>query len=131
MRQELHPEIEPFISAIPFEALDEEMLPAIRAAKVEMPLSDDVVRTEHTVPARVHRAKDAEGLQPCVYSIHGGGFVLGSYDMDDVMFDRWCPTYGIVGVSVEYRLAPETPYPGPLDDCYAGLQWTYENAEEL
>jgi acetyl esterase/lipase len=140
MKQDVHPDIEPFISAIPFEALDESMLPAIRAAKVEVPLSDDVLRTEHTadsdpgvpaVPLRVHRAKDAEGLLPCVYSIHGGGFVLGSYDMDDVMFDRWCPTYGIVGVSVEYRLAPETPYPGPLDDCYAGLKWTYDNAEEL
>jgi acetyl esterase/lipase len=34
-------------------------------------------------------------------------------------------------VSVEYRLAPETPYPGPLEDCYAGLRWTFEHAEEL
>jgi acetyl esterase/lipase len=34
-------------------------------------------------------------------------------------------------VSVEYRLAPETAYPGPLDDCYAGLRWTLEHAEEL
>jgi len=137
MRQPLDPDIEPFIAAIPFEALDEAMLPAIRAAKMEVPLSDDVVRTEHTapgdppVPVRVHQAKDAEGLQPCVYSIHGGGFVLGSYDMDDMAFDRWCPAYGIVGVSVEYRLAPETPYRGTPDDCYAGLKWTYEHAEEL
>src|SRR5919206_18170 len=83
MRQELHPDIEPFIAAIPFEALDESMLPAIRAAKVEVPLSDDVLRTEHAVPGdppvpvRVHRAKDAEGLLPCVYSIHGGGFSAG------------------------------------------------------
>jgi acetyl esterase/lipase len=133
----LDPEIEPFISAIPFEALDESMLPAIRAAKVEVPLSDDVARADREVPGdppvpvRVHRAKDAEGLLPCVYSIHGGGYVLGSYDMDDMMFDRWCPTYNIVGVSVEYRLSPETSYPGPLDDCYAGLKWTYDNAEEL
>ena len=36
-----------------------------------------------------------------------------------------------VGVSVEYRLAPETSYPGPLDDCYAGLKWTYDHADEL
>ena len=133
----LDPEIEPFTAAIPFEALDESMLPAIRAAKVEIPLSEDVLRTEHTVPGdppvpiRVHRAKDAEGLLPCVYSIHGGGYVIGSYDMDDMMFDRWCPTYNIVGVSVEYRLAPETTYPGPLDDCYAGLKYVYDNAEEL
>ena len=37
----------------------------------------------------------------------------------------------MVGVSVEYRLAPETPYPGPLEDCYAALRWTYDNADEL
>jgi len=51
--------------------------------------------------------------------------------MDDQKFDRWCPEYGIVGVSVEYRVAPETPYPGPLDDCYAGLKWTHDQAAEI
>src|SRR5690606_986683 len=35
------------------------------------------------------------------------------------------------GVSIEYRLAPETTYPGPLDDCYAGLKWTFDNAADL
>jgi acetyl esterase/lipase len=57
--------------------------------------------------------------------------VLGTYDMDDVRFDSWCPTLGIVGASVEYRLAPETPYPGPLEDCYRGLKWIYDHADEL
>jgi acetyl esterase/lipase len=38
---------------------------------------------------------------------------------------------GVVGVSVDYRLAPETPYPGPLDDCYAALRWAHDNAAEL
>ena len=37
----------------------------------------------------------------------------------------------MIGVSVEYRLAPETSYPGPLDDCYSALRWTYDNADEL
>ena len=37
----------------------------------------------------------------------------------------------MVGVSVKYLLAPETPYPGPLDDCYAALRWTHDNADEL
>ena len=50
--------------------------------------------------------------------------------MDDLAFDRWCPMLDVVGVSVEYRLAPETPYPGPLEDCYAGLKWVYEHAKE-
>jgi acetyl esterase/lipase len=100
-------------------------------------LSDAVERTDHVVSedphvvVRVHRAKDADGPLPCIYSIHGGGYIIGSYDMDDAKFDAWCPTLGCVGVSVEYRLAPETPYPGPLEDCYAGLTWTYEHADEL
>ena len=63
------------------------------------------------VPVRVHRAKDAEGLSPAIVTIHGGGYVIGSYDMDSPLLDRWCPNLGVVGVSVEYRLAPETQLP--------------------
>ena len=55
----------------------------------------------------------------------------GTNLMDDPLFDELCPRLGIVGVSVDYRLAPETPYPGPLEDCYRGLRWTYEHAAEL
>jgi acetyl esterase/lipase len=43
----------------------------------------------------------------------------------------WAEQFNLVVVSVEYRLAPETPHPGPIDDCYAGLLWTAEHAEEL
>jgi acetyl esterase/lipase len=50
---------------------------------------------------------------------------------DDLLFDRWCTAFDLVGVSVEYRLAPETPYPGPLEDCYAGLQWVEAHAADL
>jgi acetyl esterase/lipase len=57
--------------------------------------------------------------------------VLGSYAMNDAVFDRRCPRLALVGVSVDYRLAPETSYPGPLEDCYRGLAWTHEHAEEL
>jgi acetyl esterase/lipase len=51
--------------------------------------------------------------------------------MDDARFDTWCRKHRCVGVSVEYRLAPETPYPGPLDDCYLGLKWVYAHSAEL
>ena len=57
--------------------------------------------------------------------------MLGSYAMDDARFDAWCPEFGCVGVSVEYRLAPETTYPGPLDDCYLGLKWVYDHHDEI
>jgi acetyl esterase/lipase len=63
--------------------------------------------------------------------MHGGGYMIGSYSMDDAMFDDRCQTLEIVGVSVEYRLAPATSYPGPLEDCYRGLKWTFDHAEEL
>ena len=81
---------------------------------------------EPEIQVRVHRPKGATGPCPCVYSIHGGGYVVGSYNMDDALFNELCPALGLIGVSVEYRLAPETPYPGPLEDCYRGLNWTYE-----
>lgn len=135
----LHEEIEPLRDMVPLGVINAEVLPDLRSTPLGEPpeLSDAVERTDHVVDeasgvvVRVHRAVGQEGAVPCVYSIHGGGYILGSYEMDDAKFDRWCPKYGIVGVSVEYRLSPETPYPGPLEDCYAGLKWTYDNAAEI
>ena len=135
--QDLDPEIAAAVGAIELAGMSLDTLPLYRQTFPVAPMSDAVVRTDHivpgdpTVPVRVHRAADASGALPCVYSIHGGGYVLGSYAMDDAIFDGWCPELGIVGVSVEYRLAPETPYPGPLEDCYAGLKWVYDHADEL
>jgi acetyl esterase/lipase len=63
--------------------------------------------------------------------MHGGGYVIGDRTMYDGLFDRWCLDPGMVGVSVGYRRAPETPYPGPLEDCYRALEWTATNAGAL
>lgn len=99
--------------------------------------SNAVERTEHEVPGdppvpvRVHRATGTHRARPGILTIHGGGYVIGSYDMDDPVLERWCTDLGVVGVSVEYRLAPETPYPGPLDDCYAALCWMHAHADDL
>ena len=54
-----------------------------------------------------------------IVTIHGGGYLIGTYDMDDALLDRWCPALAVVGISVDYRLAPETAFPGPLEDRYA------------
>jgi acetyl esterase/lipase len=83
------------------------------------------------VPVRLHRERGVTGARPCLVSIHGGGYVIGSHLGDDGRFDRWAPKLRCVGVSVGYRLAPETPYPGPLEDCYAVLRWAYRNAGDL
>jgi acetyl esterase/lipase len=124
--------------------IDAEMLPALRKQRLlglsEVTLSDQVERRDHTVPGppgapdvvlRVHVPRGLSRPAPCVYSMHGGGYILGDRSQDDLRFDRWCPQLGFIGVSVEYRLAPETPFPGPLEDCYAGLRWVHAHAEEL
>jgi acetyl esterase/lipase len=92
---------------------------------------DYVIDPERAVVIRVHRPAGAEGGLPCVYSMHGGGYVFGSYANDDARLDGWSGSYRSVGVSVDYRLAPETPFPGPLDDCYLGLKWVFDHHDEL
>jgi triacylglycerol lipase len=83
------------------------------------------------VPVRLHRERGITEPRPALISIHGGGYVTGTHRGDDGRFDRWSPALRCVGVSVGYRLAPETPYPGPLEDCYAALRWVYQNAGDL
>jgi triacylglycerol lipase len=63
--------------------------------------------------------------------IHGGGYVLGTPDINDGANRAWALKLGITVVSVDYRLAPETPWPGALEDCYAALVWMHDNADEL
>ena len=137
MNQPLDAELEAAVGAFPQFTMTADLLPAFRVPAPPAELSTAVERTERQVPGdppvtvRVHRPAGATEPLPCFVSMHGGGFVIGSVDMDDLLFDRWCPLLGVVGVSVDFRLAPETPYPGPLDDCYRALVWTYEHADEL
>jgi acetyl esterase/lipase len=68
---------------------------------------------------------------PCLYHTHGGGMIMGN---NRTGLDRtlgWVTDPGLVIVSVEYRLAPEHPFPAGVEDCYAGLVWTASHPEEL
>ncbi len=140
----IDPDVAEALRAFPLDlgTLTNERLPALRAGMVaaSVPLSDRVARTRVVVPAaggepevalHVHRPVSQSGPLPCVYWIHGGGYVLGSPTQEAPRFDRWCQELGIVGVCVQYRLAPETPYPGPLEDCYRGLRYVAQHAQEL
>ncbi|MDX2530856.1 alpha/beta hydrolase [Streptomyces europaeiscabiei] len=72
-----------------------------------------------------------DGPLPVIYHVHGGGMVLGNNRVGVDAPLRWANELGAVVVSVEYRLAPENPYPAPIDDVYAGLLWIAGHAEEI
>ncbi|GAB7340052.1 hypothetical protein MBLNU457_6548t1 [Dothideomycetes sp. NU457] len=79
----------------------------------------------------IFRPKDLTGKLPGVYFIHGGGIVMGTRFMGVQETLNSCRLYGMVCISVEYRLAPDYPYPVPLEDCYDGLRWVGDNLAEL
>jgi acetyl esterase/lipase len=80
---------------------------------------------------RIYSPEGMATQVPGLLYIHGGGFVIGDLDSEHGSCLGLCRDLGIVIVSVDYRLAPETPYPGGLEDCYAALEWTAANAATL
>ncbi len=85
----------------------------------------------HALNLRVIRPKQSAQPQPIIYFIHGGGYVMGSALQGDMSIYNFAEELGCFTASIEYRLAPETPYPGPLMDCYEGLQYLVTHAKEL
>lgn len=67
---------------------------------------------------------------PVVLFIHGGGWVFGDASMEDGMLSRICMDITCVIVSVEYRLAPEHPFPAGLNDCWSALRWLHAQGKE-
>ncbi|MDX1563606.1 MAG: alpha/beta hydrolase [Gammaproteobacteria bacterium] len=75
------------------------------------------------VPVRIYRPKNPKGTLPVLQWMHPGGFVIGSIAMEHLMALGIVDELGCAIVSVDYRLAPEHPYPAALDDCYGVLEW--------
>jgi acetyl esterase/lipase len=71
----------------------------------------------------LYRPPGATGPTPALLWIHGGGYVIGTAKQDDRLCRRFSRRLNITVASVEYRLAPEHPYPVPLEDCYSALKW--------
>lgn len=82
------------------------------------------------LPVRVYRP-EGPGPYPTLLFFHGGGFVFGSIASDDGFCRRLTRATGAVVVSVEYRLAPEHPFPAAVEDTYAALEWAAENPDRL
>jgi enterochelin esterase family protein len=79
----------------------------------------------------VYRPRGAMAAVPALLWIHGGGYVAGNPEWDDWQVKKMVDAIGCVVVSVDYRLAPETAHPGPVEDCYAALKWLQSQANEL
>jgi acetyl esterase/lipase len=139
LRQEaLDPEIREAVRDIPDFVFSAETVPIMRQNGVFTPVdSPDIERTELTTASEgrvrmtVLRPRDAAGDLPVLYWMHGGGMVIGNRYMDDARLGAWCRLLSCVCVSVEYRLAPEAPYPLPLDDCDEGLRYVVDHTGDL
>jgi acetyl esterase len=83
------------------------------------------------IPVRVYTPIDTEAALPGVVYLHGGGWVFMGIETHDWICRRLAKESGAVVVSVDYRLAPEHPFPAPLDDCYAATKWVVDHAADF
>lgn len=81
------------------------------------------------VPITVY-TPDNYARRACVLDVHGGGFTMGSAAMNHAANIRIARQLGVPVVSVDYRLAPEHPFPAALDDCYSALRWVQSGGHE-
>ena len=138
------PELAPWVAMLP--KLDLDDIVAARAAMSEMAAQrggelppNVTVRAVSIpgpegapeVPVRVYTPTDRTGALPALVYLHGGGFLVGDLDTFHFETARIAAEVGAVVVSVDYRLAPEHPFPAGLEDCYAALRWTHDTAGEL
>jgi acetyl esterase len=83
------------------------------------------------VPARLYLPEPSDGPTGLLVWFHGGGWVMGSIDGHDNVCSSLASRSGHAVLSVDYRLAPEAPFPAALDDCIAATVWAAANAAEL
>ena len=143
MKNRVHPKLLPALEMIPDFELRPENLPAMReqAALIlpdiigdeSLSITEEIIEGPDANPLRlkIYRPKSNDQSLPALLWIHGGGYILGSADENDVPCMKFAKEVGCVVVSVDYRLAPEHPYPAPIEDCYAALKWIADNAELL
>jgi acetyl esterase len=93
---------------------------------------DRVVATSSvSVPVRIYRPYQAVANGPVAVFIHGGGWVFGDLESHDGLCRTLAQASGVVIVAVDYRRAPETPFPGPLEDCLAVMDWLADHGSEV
>ena len=110
------------------------------AQMAKAPIIEGVTAEDRHVPGpqgdpdvfvRIYQPTDRPAKLPALVWIHGGGYVVGTVEQDDLLAKHWSKAVNCVIASVEYRLAPEHPHPAPVEDCYAALKWFAAHADEF
>ncbi|MGV0851779.1 alpha/beta hydrolase [Mycolicibacterium phlei] len=124
---DLHPDLRRAARFIPKQLVSPVTLPMIRMATRRMgrhvPRDVEALTLPSGVGVRLHHPSGTSGPGPALLWIHGGGYVIGHPAQDDELCRRYARRLGMTVAAVDYRLAPEHPYPAPLEDCYAALRW--------
>lgn len=133
-RHLVDPELLPMLDMLPQADFTPERLPearAMTAQRVEAmpgPAPSQVVTIDGPdgaprLEVRLFHPPGGASAKGAVLHVHGGGFIVGSAAMNDAGNAAMAERNGVLVASVDYRLAPETPFPGPLEDCFAALIW--------
>jgi acetyl esterase/lipase len=136
MNKTFHPELQTIARFLPRGVGKPWLVRLLR--RLPMPsrkLPDGISVTERqlqgAVSVRVIGASPDGTKRPVILWIHGGGYIIGSAKQDDWVCARFAQRLNAIVVSVEYRLAPEHPFPAPLEDCFSAYEFILREAESL
>ncbi len=145
-RARVAPELAPYLDYLPdldfSQGMDAFRVPFADRPRAPLPAGLEVVAPEQRFIPGAPGSPDVRILLyrppgthaaplPALLHLHGGGFVLGDPEINDASNRAMVLEHGCVVVSVDYRLAPETRFPGALEDGYAALTWMHDHAREL
>ncbi|MBX5487597.1 MAG: alpha/beta hydrolase [Mycolicibacterium hassiacum] len=141
-RPEIDPTLKSLLDAFPFTFTAADGVAVarekMRQLKVPPELLPDVRTEDRTIdgpagpiPVRVYRPPTVSRPAPVVVFYHGGGWAIGDLDTHDPVARAHAVSADAIVVSVDYRLAPEHPFPAGIEDCWAALQWVGRHAAEI
>lgn len=139
----VHPEIKKVLDSIPQsdsnqkinpvehrKVLNESVLPVEKRVQVYSVEEKTISTAKTDITVRIYTPKEGDDY-PLLMYFHGGAFFSGNLDSHDEVVRPICMESGYKVISVDYRLAPEHPYPAALEDCYNSTKWATEHKDEL